>query len=191
MEWYYQRALEIYQTELGPDDPNVNRIKSLLVCDVCCSVCMFAFVYAGWSADSVMYISLCPVPSAQANCYLKQGKYKAAELVFREVGWLTSIRTVQFSVLLCHPSSLHRTPISPLPSHVTPRHPTFFNLQILQTANSSEPSDGEHTGPPSSWMLDSDSPAQEHRSAASDAVMDTSYSDKGGWHRSERQVGGR
>ena len=109
----------------------------------------------------------------------------------RYVGWLTSIRTVQFSVLLCHPSSLHRTPISPLPSHVTPRHPTFFNLQILQTANSSEPSDGEHTGPPSSWMLDSDSPAQEHRSAASDAVMDTSYSDKGGWHRSERQVGGR
>lgn len=77
------------------------------------------------------------------------------------------------------------------PGLVTPCHPSFFNLQILQTANSSEPSDGEHIGPPSSWMLDSDSPAQEHRGAASEAVMDTSYSDKGGWHRAERQVGGR
>ena len=31
VEYYYQRALEIYQTELGPDDPNVAKTMSNLV----------------------------------------------------------------------------------------------------------------------------------------------------------------
>ena len=37
VEYYYQRALEIYQTELGPDDPNVAKTLSNLVglCTVC------------------------------------------------------------------------------------------------------------------------------------------------------------
>lgn len=85
MEWYYQRALEIYQTELGPDDPNVNRIKSLLVC-VNVSQCVHACMCVLDGALMVQYTRLCLAPSVQANCYLKQGKYKAAELVFREVG---------------------------------------------------------------------------------------------------------
>lgn len=32
VEYYYQRALEIYQTKLGPDDPNVAKTKNNLVC---------------------------------------------------------------------------------------------------------------------------------------------------------------
>ena len=28
---YYQRALEIYETQLGPDDPNVAKTKNNLV----------------------------------------------------------------------------------------------------------------------------------------------------------------
>ena len=31
VEYYYQRALEIYQTELGPDDPNIAKTMSNLV----------------------------------------------------------------------------------------------------------------------------------------------------------------
>ena len=34
VEWYLQRALEIYTSELGPDDPTVSRTMSLLVCNV-------------------------------------------------------------------------------------------------------------------------------------------------------------
>ena len=31
VEYYYQRALEIYQSKLGPDDPNVAKTKNNLV----------------------------------------------------------------------------------------------------------------------------------------------------------------
>lgn len=31
VEYYYMRALEIYQTKLGPDDPNVAKTKNNLV----------------------------------------------------------------------------------------------------------------------------------------------------------------
>lgn len=31
VEMYYQRALEIYETQLGPDDPNVAKTKNNLV----------------------------------------------------------------------------------------------------------------------------------------------------------------
>lgn len=31
VEYYYQRALDIYQTKLGPDDPNVAKTKNNLV----------------------------------------------------------------------------------------------------------------------------------------------------------------
>lgn len=47
---YYQRALEIYEHKLGPDDPNVAKTKNNL-----------------------------------ASCYLKQGKYKEAEILYKQV----------------------------------------------------------------------------------------------------------
>lgn len=50
VEWYYQRALEIYEKKLGPDDPNVAKTKNNL-----------------------------------AAAYLKQGKYKAAETLYKQV----------------------------------------------------------------------------------------------------------
>lgn len=50
VEWYYQRALEIYEKKLGPDDPNVAKTKNNL-----------------------------------ASAYLKQGKYKAAETLYKQV----------------------------------------------------------------------------------------------------------
>ena len=31
VEMYYQRALEIYESQLGPDDPNVAKTKNNLV----------------------------------------------------------------------------------------------------------------------------------------------------------------
>ena len=50
MERYYQRALEIYESKLGPDDPNVAKTKNNL-----------------------------------ASAYLKQGKYKEAEVLYKQV----------------------------------------------------------------------------------------------------------
>ena len=50
MERYYRRALEIYESKLGPDDPNVAKTKNNL-----------------------------------ASCYLKQGKYKEAEILYKQV----------------------------------------------------------------------------------------------------------
>lgn len=50
VERYYRRALEIYETKLGPDDPNVAKTKNNL-----------------------------------ASCYLKQGKYKEAEILYKQV----------------------------------------------------------------------------------------------------------
>ncbi|XP_064088564.1 kinesin light chain-like isoform X8 [Macrobrachium nipponense] len=50
VEKYYQRALEIYETKLGPDDPNVAKTKNNL-----------------------------------ASAYLKQGKYKEAEILYKQV----------------------------------------------------------------------------------------------------------
>lgn len=50
VEMYYQRALEIYEMKLGPDDPNVAKTKNNL-----------------------------------ASCYLKQGKYKEAEILYKQV----------------------------------------------------------------------------------------------------------
>ncbi|XP_042222865.1 kinesin light chain-like isoform X2 [Homarus americanus] len=50
VERYYQRALEIYETKLGPDDPNVAKTKNNL-----------------------------------ASAYLKQGKYKEAEILYKQV----------------------------------------------------------------------------------------------------------
>ena len=51
---YYQRALEIYESKLGQDDPNVAKTKNNL-----------------------------------ASAYLKQGKYKEAEILYKQVGKLT------------------------------------------------------------------------------------------------------
>ena len=47
---YYQRALEIYESKLGQDDPNVAKTKNNL-----------------------------------ASAYLKQGKYKEAEILYKQV----------------------------------------------------------------------------------------------------------
>ena len=50
VERYYQRALNIYQEKLGPDDPNVAKTKNNL-----------------------------------ASCFLKQGKYRQAESLYKEI----------------------------------------------------------------------------------------------------------
>lgn len=67
MERYYQRALEIYESKLGPDDPNVAKTKNNL-----------------------------------ASCYLKQGKYKEAEILYKQV--LTRAHEKEFGTIdgECH-----------------------------------------------------------------------------------------
>ena len=78
MEYYYQRALEIYQTELGPDDPNVAKTMSNLVCRSTSKLNHLFFTL------TFPFLCWC---SLQASCYLKQGKYKAAESIYKRVGY--------------------------------------------------------------------------------------------------------
>lgn len=59
---YYQRALEIYETKLGQDDPNVAKTKNNL-----------------------------------ASAYLKQGKYKEAEILYKQV--LTRAHEKEFGTI--------------------------------------------------------------------------------------------
>lgn len=80
VEYYYQRALEIYQTKLGPDDPNVAKTKNNLVC-------------SRWAVSPLQIkIQLCFCVKAlsvvfylKASCYLKQGKFKQAETLYKEI----------------------------------------------------------------------------------------------------------
>lgn len=50
MEQYYQRALDIYEKNLGPDDANISKTRNNI-----------------------------------ASCYLKQGKYKEAEILYKQI----------------------------------------------------------------------------------------------------------
>ena len=68
--------MEIYQTELGPDDPNVAKTMSNLVCR---SILKLNYLFFALS-----FLCWC---SLQASCYLKQGKYKAAESIYKRVGY--------------------------------------------------------------------------------------------------------
>ena len=62
VERYYQRALEIYESKLGPDDSNVAKTKNNL-----------------------------------ASAYLKQGKYKEAEILYKQV--LTRAHEKEFGAI--------------------------------------------------------------------------------------------
>ncbi|KAF2362307.1 Tetratricopeptide-like helical domain [Trinorchestia longiramus] len=62
VERYYQRALEIYENKLGPDDSNVAKTKNNL-----------------------------------ASAYLKQGKYKEAEILYKQV--LTRAHEKEFGAI--------------------------------------------------------------------------------------------
>lgn len=62
VERYYQRALEIYESKLGPDDSNVAKTKNNL-----------------------------------ASAYLKQGKYKEAEVLYKQV--LTRAHEKEFGAI--------------------------------------------------------------------------------------------
>ncbi|KAJ8869488.1 hypothetical protein PR048_028479 [Dryococelus australis] len=81
VERYYQRALEIYEAKLGPDDSNVAKTKNNL-----------------------------------ASCYLKQGKYKEAEILYkqvltraheREFGTIDELNIPSVGQLFTHSASVH------------------------------------------------------------------------------------
>lgn len=84
VEYYYRRALEIYATRLGPDDPNVAKTKNNLV----------SGAGGAWrrgrrggrrgrlSSFPPAHLSALPL---QASCYLKQGKYQDAEALYKEI----------------------------------------------------------------------------------------------------------
>uniref|UniRef100_A0A8C7RFR7 Kinesin light chain n=1 Tax=Oncorhynchus mykiss TaxID=8022 RepID=A0A8C7RFR7_ONCMY len=63
VEYYYRRALEIYQSKLGADDPNVAKTKNNLK-------------YGGIRGRNM---------EGEATCYLKQGKFKDAESLYKEI----------------------------------------------------------------------------------------------------------
>ncbi|CAG6008167.1 unnamed protein product [Menidia menidia] len=73
VEEYYERALHIYQSKLGPDDANVAKTKNNLV---------------RGGPQGPPGPDHKPVPSRKekrASCYLKQGKYRQAEALYKEI----------------------------------------------------------------------------------------------------------
>lgn len=90
VERYYQRALEIYESKLGPDDPNVAKTKNNL-----------------------------------ASCYLKQGKYKEAEILYKQV--LTRAHEREFGTIdgKWLPANPYIMFYVPCPSNFLP-HSTIF-----------------------------------------------------------------
>lgn len=127
VEYYYMRALEIYQTKLGPDDPNVAKTKNNLVRRMEVFVNLqnknqYLQMTSGMKMTTLFLIQLLPVLWSflgvadiplldltancwraisdfahsqchvvlivcvfQASCYLKQGKFKQAETLYKEI----------------------------------------------------------------------------------------------------------
>ena len=56
VEQYYQRALEIYETKLGPDDPNVAKTKNNLVRNIVRVLVLCLMVYHSWI---LAFVQLC------------------------------------------------------------------------------------------------------------------------------------
>ena len=59
MEQYYQRALDIYENKLGPDDPNVAKTKNNLVRRTIVSWCMLGDIPEVFPARSLRAFSGC------------------------------------------------------------------------------------------------------------------------------------
>lgn len=78
VEYYYRRALEIYESKLGADDPNVAKTKNNLVE---LSGLEPATVLKSNAVEPLTFLLL----SFQATCYLKQGKFKDAETLYKEI----------------------------------------------------------------------------------------------------------
>lgn len=75
MEWYYKRALEIYENKLGPDDPNVAKTKNNLASSYLKQVIHNSLYFAG----TVI------LQEIKNICLLIQGKYKEAEILYKQV----------------------------------------------------------------------------------------------------------
>ncbi|KAK3092393.1 hypothetical protein FSP39_002276 [Pinctada imbricata] len=80
VEQYYQRALEIYETKLGPDDPNVAKTKNNLVEHYYKRALEIYLKRLGMDDPNVS-----KTKNNLASAYLKQGKYKQAEVLYKEV----------------------------------------------------------------------------------------------------------
>lgn len=90
VEEYYERALHIYQSKLGPDDANVAKTKNNLVRGKPLeSVTYFYSFLRSVPKFSSFKLSLhlltCVFVPPQASCYLKQGKYRQAEALYKEI----------------------------------------------------------------------------------------------------------
>ena len=84
VEYYYRRALEIYATRLGPDDPNVAKTKNNLVSGAAGT---WGRGRRGRRRGRLSFFPpahLWALP-LQASCYLKQGKYQDAEALYKEI----------------------------------------------------------------------------------------------------------
>lgn len=135
VEYYYSRALEIYESKLGADDPNVAKTKNNLVRPRDCSrpplmlsspfgtrgrvavdvyVCFKSKFYddsgvgrCGTSGRTTRRnANRFPLFPRQATCYLKQGKFKDAEALYKEI--LTRAHEKQFGSVNSKQAQLSR-----------------------------------------------------------------------------------
>ncbi|KAL8611109.1 hypothetical protein ACOMHN_064399 [Nucella lapillus] len=80
VEQYYQRALTIYEGKLGPDDSNVAKTKNNLVEKYYLRALEIYKKRLGPDDSNVV-----KTQNNLASAYLKQGKYKQAETLYKEV----------------------------------------------------------------------------------------------------------
>lgn len=83
VEYYYRRALEIYESKLGADDPNVAKTKNNLVSPPDSLLHYGRHLMSLRSVSDMTKPCVCPRP--QATCYLKQSKFKDAEALYKEI----------------------------------------------------------------------------------------------------------
>lgn len=85
VQYYYSRALEIYESKLGADDPNVAKTKNNLVR----GLSFYKMYLISLVSDLTLMLNV-----SQATCYLKQGKFSDAEALYKEI--LTRAHEKQF-----------------------------------------------------------------------------------------------
>uniref|UniRef100_A0A915JR16 Kinesin light chain n=1 Tax=Romanomermis culicivorax TaxID=13658 RepID=A0A915JR16_ROMCU len=79
VEKYYTRALQIYESKLGPDDPNVAKTKNNLVR----SLIIISQIRHQKISQRIQVFKSNKLFLASA--YLKQGKYKEAEVLYKQI----------------------------------------------------------------------------------------------------------
>ena len=122
MEWYYQRALEIYQTEFGPEDQNVIKTMNYLVSQPHRTEKIVQQKMFFVTVENTLSL-------LQGKCYMKQGKLEAAEAIFKKVRGMVQDSAMGNREHSVSPTWLGReSPDVSTPTQVCPSSTKIFSM---------------------------------------------------------------